>query len=105
MKCKKYNKFSVIYKNIADMIGNINNKIGDSGSTERYIGKFYVCFENVSASVCLLAALVFLFIAIFGAWRYFFLMGLCLSVAIMIYEEPPRETPKKKTSRRPLRSS
>ena len=42
------------------MISNINNKIGDSGSTERYIGKFYVCFENVSASVCLLAALVFL---------------------------------------------
>lgn len=78
------------------MISDINNKIGDTKSVDRYIGWFHVTLENVCASVCFLAALVFLLIAIFGAWKYFFVMGLCLSVGIMIYGEAPEDIEKRK---------
>lgn len=40
--------------------------------------------------------MVFLVVAVFGAWRYFFLMGLCLLVGIMIYEDDSDAFPKRK---------
>lgn len=96
MKNKKYNNISVIFKNIADMISDINNKIGDASSADRYIGKFHVTLENVCAAVCFMISLVFLLIAIFGAWKYFFVMGISLSVGIMIYGEAPEDAPKRR---------
>ena len=53
--------------------------------------------EKVCSILCALAGTVFLFIAISGFWHYFFLMGFCYAVAIMVYED---ECPGGKTGRK-----
>lgn len=71
------------------MVCNIDNKIGDSGAAIHHAEKKPLTVEKVCAALCFLAGAVFLVVAVFGAWRYFFLMGLCLLVGIMIYEDAP----------------
>lgn len=78
------------------MVCNIDNKIGDSGTAIHHTEKKPLTVEKVCAALCFLAGAVFLVVAVFGAWRYFFLMGLCLLVGIMIYEDDSDAFPKRK---------
>lgn len=86
----------VIDKNNADMVCNINNKIGDNEVAIHHTEKKPLTMEKVCAALCFLTGAVFLVMAVFGAWRYFFLMGLCLLVGIMIYEDDPDASSKRK---------
>lgn len=70
---------------------NVNSKTGDNGSVIHHIEKKSFTMEKVCAMLCFGVGLVFLVMAILGAWRYFFLMGLCLAVGIMIYDDSPVE--------------
>lgn len=44
--------------------------------------------EKVLSSICFVAGLVFLVVAIFGVWRHFFTMSLCVAVGVMISDNP-----------------
>lgn len=77
------------------MICDIDNKIGNNvivNQTERK----HMSLENVCSLLCFLAGAVFFVMALFGPWRYFFLMGVCVITGIMIYESPERTDTKKK---------
>lgn len=86
----------VIDKNNAGMVCNVNNKVGDNEMAVHQVEKKPLTMEKVCATLCFLAGAVFLVVAVFGAWRYFFLMGLCLLVGIMIYEDDSDASPKRK---------
>lgn len=74
----------------------INNGLGNNDVAVRPTDKKPMTLEKVCSLLCFLAGAVFLVIAIFGPWRYFFLMGVCTIVGVMIYEEPESADTKKK---------
>lgn len=79
------------------MICDINNGIGNNEVVIRETDKRPMTLEKVCSLLCFLAGAVFLVMALFGPWRYFFLMGVCTIVGVMIYEEPaPSDTKKKR---------
>lgn len=50
-----------------------------------------ITLEKVSSTILLIAGTVFLFLALFSGWMYFFIMGVCYSAAILVndIEENP----------------
>ncbi len=78
------------------MICDINNGIGNNEVVIRETDKRPMTLEKVCSLLCFLAGAVFLVMALFGPWRYFFLMGVCTIVGVMIYEEPASSDTKKK---------
>ena len=50
-----------------------------------------ITLEKVSSTILLIAGTVFLFLALFSGWMYFFIMGICYSAAILVndIEEHP----------------
>ena len=78
------------------MICDINNGIGNNEVVIRETDKRPMTLEKVCSLLCFLAGAVFLVMALFGPWRYFFLMGVCVITGIMIYESPERTDTKKK---------
>ena len=47
--------------------------------------------EKVCSVACYVIGIVFLIIAIFGAWRHLFTMSICFAAGILISEEKPLE--------------
>ena len=43
--------------------------------------------EKVFSAICFIAGLAFFIVAVFGLWRHFFTMGLCIAVGVMISDE------------------
>ena len=43
--------------------------------------------EKVFSAICFIAGLAFFIVAVFGLWRHFFTVGLCIAVGVMISDE------------------
>lgn len=69
------------------MFCDVDNKSGDNKVAVPPVAKKPVTLEKVSAALCFIAGSVFLVLGILGGWRYFFLMGLCIAVGIMVSDE------------------
>jgi len=75
----------------------IDKEMGNNDAVVRQSGKKPLTLEKICSLLCFLAGAVFLVMALFGSWRYFFLMGVCTVVGVMIYEDPkPVDTKKKR---------
>lgn len=65
----------------------INNRFGNDRVFTNLLEKGLMSMEKICSMICLLVGTVFLVMALFGAWRYFFTMGLCYAVAVMVYDD------------------
>lgn len=74
----------------------VNNETGSNDTVFTQSGKKPMTFEKVCSLLCFLAGAVFLVMALFGPWRYFFLTGVCVITGVMIYEGPEPAATKKK---------
>lgn len=52
--------------------------------------------EKILSGLCFIAGAVFFFIALLGAWRYFFTMAFCFAGGILISENETSRTPIKR---------
>ncbi len=56
----------------------------------------HITLENVLSTICFLAGIAFLLAALFGIWRHFLTMGLCIAVGIMITDKSPDDDTKER---------
>jgi len=57
---------------------------------------FRLTLEKVLASICFLAGIAFLIVALLGMWRHYIMMGLCFAVGVMISDESDDDEEEKK---------
>ena len=58
-------------------------------ATQTQKGVKNLSLEKVFSAICFIAGLAFFIVAVFGLWRHFFTMGLCIAVGVMISDEEP----------------
>lgn len=84
---RKKLSFSVFVRNSIRMFCDNGKNVGDNNISADQQQKKLVVMEKVCSVICFLVGSVFLVMALLGAWRYFFTMGLCYAVGIMVYED------------------